>query len=59
MDSLVCTHGEALELIQTERGKVKKEIKENKFTLSPETGQIVKDISEMALAAFSKGGKKP
>ncbi|TSC90282.1 MAG: hypothetical protein G01um10142_454 [Parcubacteria group bacterium Gr01-1014_2] len=37
----------AQEIIQTERGKVKKEIKENQISISPETGQAFERIASL------------
>ncbi len=48
---------QSLEIIQTERGKVKKEISESKFNISPETREMVEKIIPAIAGAFGKGGK--
>lgn len=39
------THERAQEIVQTERGKVKKEVRENQLSISPETGQVIERIA--------------
>ncbi|MDP3052775.1 MAG: hypothetical protein Q8N22_02365 [bacterium] len=51
----------ALEILQTERGKVTKSISENKWNISPETRAMIEKIAPEILAGFlkkfTKGGK--
>lgn len=41
------TRERAQEIVQTERGKVKKEIRENQISVSPETGQVIERIASL------------
>jgi hypothetical protein len=52
---------QALEILQTERGKVTKNISESKWNISPETRAMIEKIAPEVLAGFlkklAKGGK--
>ena len=52
----------ALEILQTERGKVVKNISENKWNISPETRAMIEKIAPEMLAGFlsklAKGGER-
>ena len=48
---------QALEIIQTERGKVKKEIAERKWNISPETREMIEKITPKVLGNLLKGGE--
>jgi regulator of protease activity HflC (stomatin/prohibitin superfamily) len=48
------TPAEALEIVQTEKGKIKKEIKEQKINISP---QVLEGLNEI-IKTFKRGGEK-
>ncbi len=59
MDSLGISAEQALEVVQTERGKVVKSIQEGKFNISPETRAMIEKLSPDLLTALSRlGGQK-
>lgn len=52
---------QALEIVQTERGKIVKTITENKLSIAPETRDMIKEVAPeiigTIITAFGKGGK--
>lgn len=55
-EDLKINNEQALEVIQTERGKVTKNISENKITISPETQEMIKSVADV-IGSLLKGGK--
>lgn len=49
---------QALEILQTERGKVIKTINENKWNISPETREMIEKVTPKLLESFLAGIKK-
>ena len=49
---------QSIEILQTERGKVKKQINENKLNISEETRKTIENIASVLGSLLKKGGDK-